>query len=42
MNIRLTPAKLHGTLPAISSKSDAHRVLIASALAKPSPHAPIF
>ena len=34
MNIRLTPAKLHGTLPAISSKSDAHRVLIASALAE--------
>lgn len=34
MNIRLTPAKLHGTLPAVSSKSDAHRVLIASALAE--------
>lgn len=32
MNIRVAPQKLTGTLPAISSKSDAHRILIAAAL----------
>ncbi len=32
MNIRVTPQKLTGTVPAISSKSDAHRILIAAAL----------
>lgn len=33
MNMQVTPAKLRGVIPAISSKSDAHRVLIAAALA---------
>lgn len=33
MDIRITPSKLSGTIPAISSKSDAHRILIAAALA---------
>lgn len=32
MNAELTPHALSGTIPAISSKSDAHRVLIAAAL----------
>ena len=32
MNIKLTPSKLNGTVEAISSKSQAHRVLIAAAL----------
>ena len=32
MKVRLTPAKLCGSIPAISSKSDAHRLLIAAAL----------
>lgn len=36
MNVTLTPSALSGTVSAISSKSDAHRILIASALA----HAP--
>lgn len=33
MNVRIRPQKLAGTVPAISSKSDAHRILIAAALA---------
>ncbi len=33
MNVRIYPQKLAGTVPAISSKSDAHRILIAAALA---------
>ena len=33
MNIEVTPQVLCGTVPAISSKSDAHRLLIAAALA---------
>lgn len=33
MNVTLTPSALSGTVSAISSKSDAHRILIASALA---------
>lgn len=33
MKVRLTPAKLCGSIPAISSKSDAHRLLLAAALA---------
>ena len=32
MKVRLTPVKLCGSIPAISSKSDAHRLLIAAAL----------
>lgn len=32
MNIRVLSQKLTGTIPAISSKSDAHRILIAAAL----------
>lgn len=32
MNIRCTPARLSGTVEAISSKSDAHRLLICAAL----------
>lgn len=32
MDIRLTPSKLNGKIAAISSKSDAHRILIAAAL----------
>ncbi len=32
MKVRLTPVKLSGSIPAISSKSDAHRLLIAAAL----------
>ncbi|MBE6680117.1 MAG: 3-phosphoshikimate 1-carboxyvinyltransferase [Ruminococcaceae bacterium] len=34
MDIRITPTKLSGEIRAISSKSDVHRLLIASALAK--------
>lgn len=34
MNIQITPSKLRGTLSAISSKSDAHRTLIAAALSE--------
>ena len=33
MNVKLQPAALRGTLPAIPSKSDAHRLLICAALA---------
>lgn len=33
MNVEITPCALGGTIPAISSKSDAHRLLIAAALA---------
>ena len=33
MDVKIAPAPLAGTLPAISSKSDAHRALICSALA---------
>lgn len=33
MNVAITPAPLCGTLPAIPSKSDAHRLLICAALA---------
>ena len=33
MNVRIAPAPLAGTLPAIPSKSDAHRMLICAALA---------
>ena len=33
MNIEIMPHMLCGTVPAISSKSDAHRLLIAAALA---------
>lgn len=33
MNIKLSPSALSGTVSAISSKSDAHRILIAAALA---------
>lgn len=36
MNVTLTPSALSGTVSAISSKSDAHRILIAASLA----HAP--
>ena len=32
MDIKLTPSRLEGTIRAISSKSDAHRILIAAAL----------
>lgn len=32
MDIRLTPSKLNGTVEAVSSKSDMHRLLIAAAL----------
>lgn len=33
MNVKLSPSALSGTVSAISSKSDAHRILIAAALA---------
>ena len=33
MNITITPGKLCGSIPAISSKSQAHRLLICSAFA---------
>jgi 3-phosphoshikimate 1-carboxyvinyltransferase len=33
MNVTIAPAPLEGTLPAVSSKSDAHRLLICAALA---------
>ncbi len=33
MDVRILPGRLHGTVAAISSKSDAHRKLIAAALA---------
>lgn len=33
MNVRITPNSLHGTVSAISSKSDVHRLVIAAALA---------
>lgn len=33
MNVTITPRVLGGTIPAVSSKSDAHRLLIAAALA---------
>ncbi len=33
MEMRITPAPLHGALPAIASKSDAHRLAICAALA---------
>ena len=32
MNIKISPSQLNGTVAAISSKSDAHRILIAAAL----------
>ncbi len=32
MDVRITPSKLSGTLEAVSSKSDAHRVILAAAL----------
>ena len=32
MNIKITPSVLNGTVQAVSSKSAAHRILIASAL----------
>ena len=32
MDIKLTPSRLEGKIRAISSKSDAHRILIAAAL----------
>ncbi len=34
MDIKITPSKLFGKIEAVSSKSDAHRVLLASALCK--------
>ena len=34
MDIRIEPRNLSGEIPAISSKSDVHRLLLASALAK--------
>jgi len=38
MNVRITPAPLSGEITAISSKSDAHRLLILSALSKGTTH----
>ena len=34
MDVKIIPSKLSGKIEAVSSKSDAHRVLIASALCK--------